>query len=161
MKKILYFAYGSNLLSERLFRRIGKFSFFKNYNLENYDLTFDCQGFANIKESKGSFVEGCLYEVTSSQISELNFYEACYNVEYFDYDKNTIILVYVGKQYIVERSTALKVKPMSDYIRIIMMGAEEKGLNNLYSKLEKILETIPKPFLRSKSLKRKTKRFGK
>lgn len=147
MKNLLYFAYGSNLLSSRLASRIGNAIFHSNYTLENYNLTFDCQGFANIQPSIGNTVEGCLYEITAEQLSELNHYEALYNAEFFDINPTTLAVVYVAKEYNVRRSLYMNnVLPAKAYLNIIIAGAEEKGLDNLVNKLINLRKQLSKEF---------------
>jgi hypothetical protein len=105
MLRKLYFAFGSNMLFERLARRVveedvrkrgkrrpdfgswtltpdnSKAKLIKagTYTLPNYELVFDCGGsygtYANIQKRQGGFVEGVLYELTEQQEADLDRYE--------------------------------------------------------------------------------------
>lgn len=159
MKRIFYFAYGSNLLSSRLRFRIGNFIPRGRYILENYELVFNCFGYANIISSPGNSVEGYLYEVNSDQISELNKYEALYNAEYFDIDDNTIAVVYIAKENAVKDSLFYRSRANTEYLQIILEGCREKGLQATYNKvlnhLNNIIANLPrKPTRRKASRKR-------
>lgn len=157
MKKLLYFAYGSNLLTRRLEARIGHTDFIRTYRLQDYNLVFNCGGFANIEPSEGSYVDGALYTMTSDQMSELNRFEGFYNAEFFDYDKDTLVVVYVGREDIVNRST--RILPEREYLDIIMLGAAEKRLGLLYTKVDDIRRRLPiRPIKSNKTPKKKLRR---
>lgn len=160
MKQILYFAYGSNLLSSRLRFRIGSANFVQNYRLPDYELVFNCNQYANIISSKGSYVDGTLYSITAEQLSILNRYEALYNAHFFEF-KDYIVAVYIGKDHVTEYNSIHDL-PTREYISIIIEGAAEKGLSTLYNRLVDLKERIPKPiprsFLRGTSKKKKLKR---
>ena len=139
MKKLLYFAYGSNLLQERLNWRIGKSIYIGNHVLDNYKLVFNCKGFANITPSNGSKVEGSLYTITPDQLSELNFYEGLYNTEFFDYKDYTVV-VYTAKQAAVKRFEYFQ--PERIYLDVIIEGMLEKKININYKEVVELRKSL-------------------
>lgn len=77
-----YFAYGSNMNSERLRERGVNFSKREHAILESWMLEFNKiasrnpkEGYANIVKDKKSIVEGILYTVQKSDIEKLDRYE--------------------------------------------------------------------------------------
>ena len=158
MKKLIYFAYGSNLLSRRLEGRIGHTEYLGNYKLKDYVLTFDCGGFANIQPSKGSYVDGALYTLDPEQLSELNRYEGLYNAEFFDYNKDTLCVVYIGKEHVVRRSKSINALPAREYLDVIMAGAIEKRLGNLYTSVDEVKKQLPPPRIFQRTKKKKVRR---
>ncbi|MCL5100677.1 MAG: gamma-glutamylcyclotransferase, partial [Candidatus Marsarchaeota archaeon] len=70
-----YFAYGSNLSRARLKERVGNFSKEEKCIAEDYKLTFDDRGKADIITSVGSKVYGIIYELSTDQMNELDRYE--------------------------------------------------------------------------------------
>jgi len=81
-QKVLMFAYGSNLLIERLEHRVGKVINLGAYDLKGYELIFDCctatDTYANLKAKEDSYVEGVIYELTYRQLKMLDQYEGLY-----------------------------------------------------------------------------------
>ena len=97
--------------------------------------------------------------MTPDQMSELNTYEGFYNAEFFDYDKDTLCVVYIGKSHIVKRAKLFGVLPTRAYLDIIMAGAIEKRLGVLYSTVEQIKKSLPPERVNfGKNPKRKLKR---
>lgn len=135
--RILYFSYGSNLLSERINRRLfAIIPVYRTYVLEGYRFVFNTgiskkAAFANIIPSPRDTVEGVLYELTGQQFKELSHYEGCYHPEFFIVDNQSVI-VYVGN----EEYTLLKSPtPSLDYINTIIKGCLEKRLYRTYNEL--------------------------
>lgn len=84
MKKIRYFAYGSNLLLPRLERRVGGVVFAGRACLPNWVFCMnkrsaDGTAKANVQRSPGDEVWGVLYELTEEQLDRLSYYEANYD----------------------------------------------------------------------------------
>lgn len=133
---LIYFAYGSNMLQERLERRVGKVKKLKKYVLKDFKLSFNCgiqQKFANIVPSKGSVVEGVLYEITDEQKWYLDYYEGFYKAISIDKLNKTVVFAYIGlKQFAYEEGI-----PELSYLNILLDGAKECGLKNLYNELLK------------------------
>jgi gamma-glutamylcyclotransferase (GGCT)/AIG2-like uncharacterized protein YtfP len=135
MKRIFYFAYGSNLLSFRLHARIDDWISKQNFVLNNYKLVFNVSyvGFANIVPSEGDCVEGVLYEINAEQLKELSFHEGLYTSNFFDVNiPDGIGVVYIGQERAIP---PFLVRPQLDYINIIIDGCKENGLKNTYKKL--------------------------
>jgi len=74
----LYFAYGSNLFISRLMHRVGFVEVLKTETLKNWKLYFTNFGYANIKPSEPSEVEGVIYKLTGRQLLILDHYEGLY-----------------------------------------------------------------------------------
>lgn len=71
-----YFAYGSNLNTTRLIKRIG--DTFENVGfskLNDYKFFINENGVANIKKSIGDFVEGNIYKISLDDKHKLDGYE--------------------------------------------------------------------------------------
>lgn len=135
MKRLLYFAYGSNLLLRRIFMRLGKVRKIRNYTLRNWELVFNAgargfTSFANIVPQAGSEVEGVLYELRADQIRQLDGHEAFYEKKYF-VEGEDIIFVYTGD----ELHNHSEEKPHLEYLNILLDGCEENNLLNTYNKL--------------------------
>lgn len=136
-KKSLYFAYGSNLLIERLQNRVscfGTVTVVKTFVLNNYNLVFNVKGgYANIIPLNGSIVEGVLYELNETQIEELDKYEGCYRRVYFK-QGNDRFISYICHPYFVEDKLTI---PSLLYLNIIIDGAMANKLKFTYNKLVK------------------------
>lgn len=137
MKKIHYFSYGSNIKQQRLEERVGKVTYIGNYTLQNYKLEFNCESgygdtYANIVQSQGDTVEGCLYELTPIQLAKLDRYELLYYKEFFDLPNGILGVTYVSLPFAVSNRPQ---KPWLNYINIILEGCLEKNLNSTYNKV--------------------------
>lgn len=144
MKRIFYFAYGSNLSHDRLLFRIGKWKSETPFELPNYKLMFNVAAhfisrenfirykmgptFANIMPFPGASVQGIMYEINGQQLKILNQIEGLYQQAFFDVPfDNAIGVTYVGiDDYIGEG------RPELSYINVILEGAAEKGLQDTY-----------------------------
>lgn len=79
---VKYFAYGSNMSPARMAsRECNVFAARKAY-LHNFDIAFNKRskslfntGFANLKQSPGSVVEGILYETDDNSLAKLDRFE--------------------------------------------------------------------------------------
>lgn len=134
MNTPLYFAYGSNMLYERIARRLGKVERVKTLVIQGFKLTFNCGNFkcsyANIiKGRKKDFVEGVLYSLTDRQISELDTYEGCpfnYQKRYMTLEDGTIIFAYISTL----KTFRSRKKPTIEYLSLILAGAKENNLTH-------------------------------
>lgn len=149
MKRIFYFGYGSNLLTQRLTDRVGRVISRGNHTLEDHQLVFNCGGFANIIPSRGNSVDGHLYELSPIQLKELNTYEGFYNMEFFDIDENTIGVVFIGMEHIVDRTNWQL--PSRNYLAIILAGMQEKGITKNYNTTLELYYNLPKPKIKVKA----------
>lgn len=132
MKKVYYFAYGSNILQERLEQRVGEVKKISNYRLHGYKLAFDtgCNfaigTYANIiAGTSEDFIEGVLYEITGKQLKRLDEYEMLYLKQFFDAPDGSIAVVYVNDEPLNKE----KGIPQLYYLNIIMQGCANQGLN--------------------------------
>lgn len=139
--KILYFAYGSNLMIERLEHRVGKVIKISNYELKDYRLVFDCGmdfgNFANIIESEGSVVYGVIYEMTYKQLKMLDRYELLYNRIKFELKSANELLngrklhVYISPMR--HRFSGITLTDI--YYKALLVGSHRHGLERLYNEL--------------------------
>ncbi len=134
-QRIRYFAYGSNLLQERLERRVGRVSRLGTASIGGYDLKFNCgskQGisFANITKQEGSRVSGVIYLLTRRQMRVLDMHEGLYDRHIISVnDKPTVVYI----SYM--RREDFFVPPAIDYIKLILAGYRENKLGKSYQKL--------------------------
>lgn len=133
MKKIYYFAYGSNLLQDRLEFRVGQVISVRYYELQDYKLVFNCGGYANIIPCIGESVEGWLYELTAIQLGLLDRYEGFYYKEFFNLPNDILGVVYIGMPDAIERN--MYARTTLEYFNIVLAGMIEKELINSYNKL--------------------------
>lgn len=132
MQKLLYFAYGSNMLLDRIEDRCGIVKVIGKYVLQDWKLTFDCGhktgAYSNIVEEEGAEVEGVLYDLTEKQVDAIDRYEGYpYNYErrYFKIDDNTIGYVYVS----VADWFKVDGKPTLHYLNMMIDGCLQNGLD--------------------------------
>lgn len=143
MNRLLYFAYGSNMLLERIERRVGLVQKISNYTLQNHILLFNSGfsrlcAYANVQPLQGQSVQGVLYELNERQISILDMHEGYPR----NYEKFYKIDTINGNQEIIfgywTVSEIYKVtggRPSLEYLNIVAAGALENGLNELYEEL--------------------------
>jgi len=141
---VKYFAYGSNLDTKRMIERGVVFTSRQFGILKDYKLVFNKkssknnfkEGYANIIKSKGSVVEGGIYEITEESISLLDKYEGYpthYSREYLDIevsDRTIRCIVYVANSEKLQEG----LKPSKEYFSKILEGKDlftEEYYNNL------------------------------
>jgi len=134
MKRLLYFAYGSNLSIERLTDRVGQVGVVGTHVLQGYELYFSSTGFANIRPREGASVEGVLYIMSPAQHKRLDFYEGLYIKEYFEVGDD-IVSVYIESEsasssfddgFFFRKSRGCL--PTAGYLNFIIEGAIAFGL---------------------------------
>lgn len=135
-KRVFYFAYGSNMLLERIYNRVGKVKIIGKYSIKNYKLAFNCgyppaRMFANMAVSEGSSIEGVLYELTESQIANLDRYEV-YPFNYqkiymYDNALDAIIFAYVATPDFKPKRVG---KPELEYLNILIQGCKDFKLES-------------------------------
>ena len=134
-KTSLYFAYGSNLLIERLEKRVQKYGPVKKvqtFTLNNYKLVFNVKGgFANIEPCDGEVVEGVLYELNERQLEVLDWYEGYYKRIYFR-QGNITFISYIAYDFYTYYAI---IPPSLEYLNIIIDGAMTNKLKNTYNKM--------------------------
>lgn len=141
---VKYFSYGSNLDTKRMIERGVVFTSREFGILKDYKLVFNKkssknnskEGYANVVKSKGSIVEGGIYEVTEESILLLDKYESFpkhYTREYLDIetsDRTIRCIVYVATPEKVMDG----LKPSKEYFSKILEGKDlftEEYFNNL------------------------------
>lgn len=135
MENIYYFAFGSNLLSERLRERVGDAKKIGTALLPDYKLVFNCgwkkNSFANIKRCEGSVVEGVVYELDDYQIHWLDLYEGYPNnyEKFWFVDKGKILFGY----WSVNPNFKSAANPSPHYLKYLTDGALENNLTNTYN----------------------------
>jgi gamma-glutamylcyclotransferase (GGCT)/AIG2-like uncharacterized protein YtfP len=135
MKKVLYFAYGSNIDIQRLRDRVGRFGnviALGPHRLNGFRLVFNCGGFANIEPHAGSSVEGILYDLNDEQLHELDWYEGFYYRQHFDLPNGRLGLAYVGKPEVVRGRQVLS---NINYVNLILDACKAVGFKDTYNRV--------------------------
>lgn len=131
-----YFAYGSNLLKERIHVQISGAHFVSTGRLPHYELFF--AGFgerwkgaaASVRERKGDEVWGCVWRVPNSFACELDKQENWY-------DRRTVAIETTTgeiacRTYQMRDADGNENKPSPHYKLVIVNGAVEHGLPHAY-----------------------------
>jgi hypothetical protein len=143
--KVKYFAFGSNMSSQRLLKRTPSAKPIINAMLSNYELTFnkisnDGSGKANIQSKGDEIVRGVIFEMDETDIKVLDAKEIGYQrilIKVID-DRATNHDVYT---YISDKINQ-GLKPTRKYLQYLISGAEEHKLPDDYQDLLKSFETI-------------------
>jgi gamma-glutamylcyclotransferase (GGCT)/AIG2-like uncharacterized protein YtfP len=135
-----YFAYGSNMLIERLKERVSSAEKVKTYALNGYKLRFhkkskDCSGKCNIvKASDSDIVHGVIFDFNESQKGKLDEAEGKGN-GYRDETMNLIIdddsckcLIYLAEPGYIDEALI----PYRWYYDLVLAGAEQNELPKDY-----------------------------
>jgi gamma-glutamylcyclotransferase (GGCT)/AIG2-like uncharacterized protein YtfP len=153
MKKVLYFAYGRNMLADAIYWRVGKTKKTGTLTLTGYKLVFNTGKsitYANIvKGSDTDKVEGVLYELNDHQIEMLDRYEGYpnnYQKRYFTNENNEIIFAYVSRDSWYETDKL----PQRSYVMDLYNGAKENNLEFTRELLKNYLADVLKKPLKAK-----------
>jgi gamma-glutamylcyclotransferase len=135
-----YFAYGSNMSTERLKDRIGDCKVISGAILSNHDLLFnkysnsDGTGKANISYSKEKSVHGVVYKLAKEQLDRLDLFEGAKlspphytreNMEVQLYDGSKVeVITYVAHQNFTREGLV----PSQEYLDWILNGLKENGI---------------------------------
>ena len=144
-----YFAYGSNMLTERLSDRVSSAKNPRRHALHEYRLRFhkksgDGSGKCNIVRtgSDHDVAHGVLFDIDDRQISDLDtcegcgqHYRKCWITDQID-GEETEIFFYVSMDGMIDDS----LKPYCWYHKLVLYGAEQHGLPDDYIAW---LRTIP------------------
>ncbi len=139
MSVFYFFSYGSNLLFERIHRRVDTVEVIQTHRLHEYKLLFNKQSIdgsmkANIIPYNDSFVWGVIHRIDYSQKSILDEYEALgkgYELEFFEIELE-------GKECSVGFYQASDQKYLGDgkpydwYLEYVRRGAIENGFPTEY-----------------------------
>lgn len=147
----LYFAYGSNMLEQRLKDRVKSAEFFSNAWIRGYEVrcrkkSDDRSGKADLVKTgdPGDIVQGVLYEFDPAHWCELDAAEPGYDRVpiHVDTDSGALnVTTYLARKDKIDESRV----PYTWYRDLILCGAEQHGLPEGYrEKLGKI-HGIPDP----------------
>lgn len=149
-----YFAYGSNMLTERLRARVSSASNPTHYALRKYYLRFhkksvDCSGKCSIVAtgSDADVVHGVLFDVEDAQIVMLDTVEGADNG--YRRDEITVMLggaetkvfVYVAEKSVIDEALV----PYCWYYDLVLAGAEQHALPGDYIAGLRAVSFIPDP----------------
>lgn len=141
---MLYFAYGSNMKTERLVSRVGEVKILGRAVIEDYQLSFNKlgdngSGKANIYTKNDSSVEGALFDLTEEQIKKLDRHEGV-NAHYIRCTRDIKLdgKILVAEVYFANQDKLQdNLRPTCEYLQHIIDGAEEHGLDSNYRKFLK------------------------
>ncbi|CAD6217243.1 GSCOCG00004742001-RA-CDS [Cotesia congregata] len=147
--QVLYFAYGSNLLTSRIRINNPSAKLYSVARLENYRLDFI--GWSNlwngapatIVETPGFHVWGAVWELDVADIKNLDQQEAGYNAFQVDvithsgatYNCRVYQQIKVPNSYAKLRELPDGRRPSQTYLKIIVKGALDRGLPTEYINL--------------------------
>jgi len=130
-----YFAYGSNLVVERMRERGAPFKAARPALLRGHRLVFDKRGFdgsarANVAPAPGGLVYGVLYELEEDGLEALRGYESGYDlvaveVEVPDGDEAARVS---AKVFVARPDRRTKAPPTRSYLALILLGLQQHGL---------------------------------
>ena len=153
----LYFAYGSNMLEQRLKDRVKSAEFLSNAWIRGYEVRFrkisiDGSGKADLVETGNpeDIVHGVVYQFDPDDWPALDRYEGATGnnpgydraaIQVHTDSGNRDVTTYLARKEKVDES----LKPYTWYLELIRCGAEQHGLPEDYrQKIENILD-IPDP----------------
>ena len=122
-KKLIYFAYGSNLHPNRLESRIGRSDRLGILKLNDYKLELDKLGTdgsakCNISKKKSHFIYGALFGITPKQKSILDEFEAGYSTSWMRDEKIGRYFTYLANPPFCNSSL-----PFHWYKILVVLGA--------------------------------------
>uniref|UniRef100_A0A0R3RIF0 gamma-glutamylcyclotransferase n=1 Tax=Elaeophora elaphi TaxID=1147741 RepID=A0A0R3RIF0_9BILA len=139
-----YFAYGSNLLDERIHLQIKSAKYvstgsLSNYRLDFYDHALRWMGaVASVELSKGDEVWGCVWQVPWSSSDELDKQESGYHR--FDVDIKVQSSAITCRTYRYSNPNRQRKLPSPHYKLVIISGAIEHSLPSDYIEKLKAIE---------------------
>jgi gamma-glutamylcyclotransferase len=152
-KTFMYFAYGSNLLKERIiinnpsaqFKGIGKlqgykFTYDASTSAVGYLTSYWCGPFATIRPaSQKEYVWGVIWELDLNDLEALDNQETYYHPLDVDIENEKAEIV-TCRTYEMDGATFNDPKPSPYYKRVVLAGARQNGLPEEYIKF---LESLP------------------
>jgi len=147
-KKVVYFAYGSNMSTERLKKRVPSAKPLGRAKLLNKHLVCnkkskDGSGKSNLIDSTGDIVWGVLYEIDRAELNRLDRVESGYTrmiLEVItDQDSSVKTYVYVSSELIDDA------RPYDLYKKLVIEGAREHQLPASYVKYLEQIQSKPNP----------------
>lgn len=148
-----YFAYGSNMLTTRLFRRCRGASFVARADAYDHEIEFskrskDDSGKATLRHATGARTSGVLFKIPITELDQLDQCEGVNN-GYKRCDAFPVRLLDDGE--IVKATTYLaesrdsSLKPYHWYIRLVVAGASEHRIGDDYIRELRRVESMPDP----------------
>jgi hypothetical protein len=142
MASLQYFAYGSNMLSERLKARCTSATAQKVARADNYALTFckksqDGSGKATISAATGGRVFGVVFDLEEGELLNLDQFEGAgkgyerkddFQVEIADCRKPLGVVTYIADPVYIDPN----LKPYDWYLSLVVAGARQHGLPPQY-----------------------------
>lgn len=133
--RVLYFAYGSNMLSARLAARIGAMETLGRCELRAHELRFhkrgaDGSGKCDVVPSRHphALVQGALFELRESQLEHLHEFEGAGYVS-LQVQLTLDGLPVMARTYqALPQHTDASLQPFDWYLALVIAGAEEHGL---------------------------------
>jgi cation transport regulator ChaC len=133
---IRYFAYGSNLVVERMRERGADFAAARPATLRDHRLTFDKRsrdgsGRANVARSAGGRVYGVLYDLSRDALEHLKQFECGYDlvevvVEAARSDGRPEAVP--ARMFVARTDRRTDAPPSRSYVELILKGLEDHGL---------------------------------
>ncbi|OGI41313.1 MAG: hypothetical protein A2593_02440 [Candidatus Moranbacteria bacterium RIFOXYD1_FULL_44_9] len=131
-----YFAYGSNMLRERLEKRVDGVIDLGIGKLTGYKVVFnkkskDGSGKANIYQDDRFSVLGVIYELSQSQLETLDIRELGYARHQIEAESDNGIIK--AETYVaIPSEIDDNLKPTEDYLMFLIKGAKEHNLPSEY-----------------------------
>jgi len=133
---VRYFAYGSNLMAERMRERGAEFFSARPAVLRDHRLAFDKAGRdgtgrANVTRALGGQVHGVLYELAPDGLDTLRIFESGYDlvdvlVECTRLDGGVEVLS--ARTFVARASRRTEAPPSRSYVSTILEGMRQHGL---------------------------------
>ncbi len=144
---ILHFAYGSNMSTARLKKRINEVIQKGAAKLDGHEIRFDKKsddrsGKTNLAAAEGSTVWGVLYELTPEQFRKLAGIEKGYRVQ--DVTVEAAVAKAVARTFIAEETTPA-LRPTRTYLDHLIAGAREHGLPQPYIEMLEATDVADAP----------------
>lgn len=149
---MLYFDYGSNMLTSRLRNRVPSASKINNAILPDYSLFYhkrsiDGSGKCNIKQTNGSLVHGIIFKIDENEKPDLDRAEGLGSgyeetqIEVYVEDDPVKVFTYVASESHMDSS----LHPYDWYKILVLEGAREHGLPEKYINAIEEVNTVRDP----------------
>lgn len=132
--EVMYFAYGSNMSTGRIGKRLGPVKKRAIARLADYAIEFDKastdgSGKTNLVPKKSSEAWGVIFDLTPDQMQKLKRIEKGYTEQGIevDVDGNAVPV----RTLVAEKRTR-RLRPTHEYLNLLIEGAEEHGLPGAY-----------------------------
>ena len=123
-KKLLYFAYGTNLNKKIFLKKYKNARYLKKYILRDFELVFRSKyKVPDIQRKRGSNVKGIIYEideVTEKKLDRYEDYPKLYMKKFFYENSKSVMF------YFMKRKTPT-VKPAKYYLEVMKSGYRQNN----------------------------------